>query len=959
MTTPLTSPVLVGRGAELDVLRRSLADAPGAVLVGGEAGLGKTRLVREFVADLDDESRALVGGCLELGSDGLPFAPFTTMLRGLVRSIGPDGIARLLPRGDTGGLARLLPEFGEPETDAPSGEERARLFELVLILLEGLAAEGPVVLAVEDAHWADRSTRDLLAFLIRNLGAAPLLILVTYRTDELHRTHPLRPLLAELSRLDRVQRLDLERLTRHEVAELTEVILGDAPQYDLVSRIHARSEGNPLFIEALLDADGTLACELPESLRDLLLAGVQRLPEETQDVLRDAAGGGTRIDHRLLSAVSGLDDGALTRVLRPAVAANVLVVDGDGYAFRHALIRETLHDDLLPGEYTRLHTRYAEALERDPGLVPAGRLWVELSHHWLAAHDATSALVSAWRAAADARKAVAYAECLAMLSRVLELWERVPDAAERIGADHVEVLESAAAAAESAGEYERGIKLVGAALRALGDARSERRAALLMLRGAMLHQLARPGFIEDLQAAVDALDEPTVLRARALSTLAQYGRLTTGIDDARRAATESLEIARRLGDGAAETHALVTLFCVDMDYDSDIDRIDEVAEAVRRADSAGATLRLAVIKSHYLEGAGRHEEAAAVARRGIEQAREFGVARTQGSFLSINRAEPLQSLGRWDEALVVLRDAFAQDPAVTIRTSLLVIAGEIALARGDLDAAATDLDAALGVLGVKTRWLKTQDYFATLRLQAGIALARDLPEEALRPVAQVVATPGLPDDARYAWPVLVLGARAAAMFAPDADAVEQALAPIEKRARDLHVRGPAQEAWAMTYAAEAGHARGGRDIAPWDAAAEAWKRLGRPYERALALEQAVRCALAAAAHETAAERLAEAVGLARRLAAAPLCARLDDLARRVRGPRGATPLGLTPREHEVLRHLAEGRSNRDIAAALSISAKTASVHVSNILGKLGVANRGEAAATAHRLALFDGAAADS
>src|SRR5690349_7957330 len=178
------SPVLVGRAAELGLLEDALASAPGAVLVGGEAGLGKTRLIREFAASVarGGRARVLIGGCLELGSDGLPFAPFTTVLRGLVRDIGIDGVAALVPRGDTGSLARLLPEFGEPESDAASGEERARLFEVVLTLLERLAEREPVVLVIEDAHWADRSTRDLLAFLVRNLSVAPVLVVVTYRS---------------------------------------------------------------------------------------------------------------------------------------------------------------------------------------------------------------------------------------------------------------------------------------------------------------------------------------------------------------------------------------------------------------------------------------------------------------------------------------------------------------------------------------------------------------------------------------------------------------------------------------------------------------------------------------------------------------------------------------------------------------------------------------------------------
>ncbi|MEV4259160.1 AAA family ATPase, partial [Spirillospora sp. NPDC049652] len=389
-----TSPVMVGRAGQLDLLTEALAAAPGAVLVGGEAGLGKSRLIREFGAAVKDDALLLVGGCLELGSDGLPFAPFTTVLRGLVRDVGVDGVAELLPRGATSGLARLLPEFGEPESDAASGEERARLFETMLTLLEHLAERSPVVLVIEDAHWADRSTRDLLSFLVRNVGTAPLLIVVTYRSDELHRSHPLRPLLAELGRVDRVRRLDLPRLTREEVGELVADILGRTPDPELIDTVRSRSEGNPLFVETLVGCDGRLVCELPETLRDLLLAGVERLPEETQEVLRDASGGGTRIDHRLLAAVTRLDDAALTRVLRPAVAANVLVVDGDGYAFRHALIREAVHDDLLPGEHTRLHTRYAEALENDADLVPADRLWHELSHHWHAAHDALWALVA-------------------------------------------------------------------------------------------------------------------------------------------------------------------------------------------------------------------------------------------------------------------------------------------------------------------------------------------------------------------------------------------------------------------------------------------------------------------------------------------------------------------------------------------------------------------------------------
>ncbi|WP_119727148.1 helix-turn-helix transcriptional regulator [Thermomonospora amylolytica] len=951
MSARSVSPVLVGRSAELRMLETALGEAPGAVLVGGEAGVGKTRLLRHFTDRAAAAgARVLVGGCLELGSDGLPFAPFTAVLRGLVRETGIDGVAGLLPRSATAGLARLLPEFGEPESDAASGEDRARLFELVLTLLERLAERSPTVLVIEDAHWADRSTRDLLAFLIRNSGTAPLLIVVTYRTDELHRTHPLRRLLAELDRVERVRRVELTRLTRGEVAELVRGLLDREPPAGLVERVWERGEGNPLFVEALLARDGSLACALPESLRDLLLAAVQKLPEETQETLRLASAGGTRIEHALLAAVSGMDDTALTRVLRPAVEGNVLVVDGDGYAFRHALIREALHDDLLPGEHTRLHTRYAEALENEPELVPSGRLWVELAHHWYSAHDPTWALVSAWRAAGDARKAVAYAECLAMLSRVLELWDKVPDAAERIGAERHDVLEQAVLAAELAGEHERGVKLATAALRemeALGD--DARCAALLEQRGRMGYELARPGYLDDLRAAAARLpaEPPSAVRARALASLATFARHLSGVDEARSAAQESLAIARRIGDTSAEVNALLTLFCVDIDYDGGLAELVEVERIAQRSGNQRPLLRVAVLRSHYLEGSGRHAEAVEVAAQGVELAREFGLSRTHGTFLSINLAEPLVSLGRWDEALTCLRQAMDQDPALSIRTSLHVLAGEVALARGDLAEAERHLSPAREMM-----WRKAQDFFAMLRLESALRLAQGRPAEALEAVAGVLDNPGLPDDARYAWPVLVIGAGACGEL-PDRTAAADWLERIEKRAAGLAVRGPLQEAHHVTFAATASLAHGRRDAAAWDAAATAWERIGQPYPQAKSLAHAAEAALAGGDRQSAALRLRRAAVLAERLQAAPLQHRIADLSRRagLGAPAERPAPNLTPRELEVLRLVAQGRTNREIAAALFISAKTASVHVSNILAKLEAPTRGHAAATARDLKL--------
>src|SRR5579863_9527715 len=498
MSGRASSPVLVGRDEQMAVLEAAFATVrqggPSAVLLGGEAGVGKSRLVAEFgqVAAAAGAC-VLTGPCLELGTDGLPFAPFTAILRELVHEFGADAVASMLPGRTTRGLARLLPELGEPDAGGDPGEARARLFEDMLTALDYLSANSPVVLVIEDAHWADQSSRDLLMFLIGNQRTVGgLLIVVTFRSDELHRTHPLRPMLATLDRIGWVERVELPRLTSHDTAELAAGILGRRLAADLADTLYRRTEGNPLFVETLLGCDGELTCELPESLRDLLLAGVRRLPEDTQDVLRVASAGGETTGHGLLAVVTGLDDAALTGALRPAVTANVLRAHAGGYTFRHELIREAVHEDLLPGEHGRLHSRFAEAIDADPGVVPPGRAAIEMAHHWHAAHDSAWALTSAWRAAAQAGRAVAAAERLSLLARVLELWDQVPDAAGRIEADHARVLEEAVCAAADAGELERGVALASSALKELDPASEPVRVAqLLESRGHFKKNLGR------------------------------------------------------------------------------------------------------------------------------------------------------------------------------------------------------------------------------------------------------------------------------------------------------------------------------------------------------------------------------------------------------------------------------------------------------------------------------------
>ncbi|MFI7632574.1 AAA family ATPase [Nonomuraea sp. NPDC049400] len=971
MSIHAVSPRFVGRAPELaalgDALARARAGASSTVLVGGEAGVGKTRLIKEFTDRAD--ALVLVGGCLELGTEGLPFAPFTAVLRGLVRELGRDGVAALVPGGTTRGLARLLPEFGEPDRDGP--EARARLFEQVLGLLERLAEERPALLIVEDAHWADRSTRDLLSFLVRyQRSAAGLLIVVTYRTDELHRTHPLRPLLAELGRVEWVSRVELRRLTRREAVAQAASILEREPSPTDMDLIYARSEGNPLFVEALLsDTGGPDA--LPESLRDLLLASVERLPEETQELLRVASAGGQRIEHDLLSAVAGFDESALSRALRPAVAGNVLTVDGEGYCFRHALIREALHDDLLPGEHTRLHTRFAEALERDLSILPVPRGAIELAHHWHSAHDSTWALVSAWHAAAAARKSTAYDEQLGMLSRVLELWDQVPDAAERIGRDRLDVLAQTATVAHLAGEYERSIALAGAALAELDrDADPIRSAKLLRQRGLTRYDLGRPGYIDDLREAAELVpsDKPNKLRGQVLENLARMLHARELWPEKLATARLAIQIAHEVGDARVEAHALIDLAWARFGFseiEAQMEAFAEVRRIAHRDGAFNALMRCAISESDALEGAGRHERAAQVARDGIEEAGLYGLARTSGTFLSINLAEPLVSLGRWDEALEVIEHALDLTPPAPYRASLQGFATDIALARGELDQADKLLGASRSVLSRGT--FRDQTVLPHLCRQIRLLQARGQLEAALEAAAQAMEERDLLETPRYSWPVLVTVASLLTSVVPQSELAASLMARLRALGQEVETDGDLQQAHRLTFTALMGPESPQGDDAvdavawqfkAWDLAVGAWAALRQPYAEAQSLMGAAQAALASGDRQEAAARLGRARELAGRLGAAPLLEQLDVFARRARigGSEEAAdghPLGLTARELEVLREVTNGRSNREIAEALFISVKTVSVHVSNILAKLGVATRGEAAATAHRLRLFD------
>jgi ATP/maltotriose-dependent transcriptional regulator MalT len=454
-------------------------------------------------------------------------------------------------------------------------------------------------------------------------------------------------------------------------------------------------------------------------------------------------------------------------------------------------------------------------------------------------------------------------------------------------------------------------------------------------------------------------------------------------------AEEAVMIARRAGDAATEAVALVTLASAEPAGGS-VERIRAVLAQARAAASrvkaVQPLLEAAVIESEMLEGAGLHEQAAAVARVGLTAAREYGRARTYGAALAGNLAEPLLSLGRWEAAAEVIEAALQLFPPRDYRAYLWRLAGDMALAHGDLAAAAESVDSVRAVLA-GTRY-HDRYHLPLARLAIEVLLAQGRPAEALGAAGDALDRFDLRLMPRYAWPLLVAATRACAATAAARDPalVTKAAAMLDRlraEAGKLAAEGPGQRAYRLTFAAEAVRAgwalasakpgepaQPGDTRAAWDEAAQAWEAAGEPYPLAVILLRSAEAALGAGDRDGGITRLRRAAELARELGAGPLSGDVAVLARRARITLGqpgeaadarAVPaqiseperMGLTERELDVLRLVAAGRSNREIAGELFISVKTASVHVSNILAKLGVTSRGEAAATAHRLRLFD------
>ncbi|WP_152365179.1 helix-turn-helix transcriptional regulator [Microlunatus speluncae] len=943
--------LMVGRAPQLAELHRTLDIAAAGnsrlVLIGGDAGGGKTTLVQAFGREaIDRPATVELGECLPL--EGLAYAPVSRLLRGLIdtysagRVLDWAGAARV-------GLSAVLPDL----VPAPEATDtmRLQLYEAVTQVIERASRDRPLILIIEDLHWADQPTRQLLNFVARALTDSPVMIIMTYRSDELTRRHPVRPFLAELARLPQLRRIDLPRLNRPETVELLTDLIGREPSSSMIDVITARSEGVPYFIEELARAAVDCRDCLPDNLRDALSVRIQGLSEETQSLLRVLAVAGQRVDHDILEAVAGQETGAadLDHRLREAIDAQVLRVDATGYVFGHALLQETVNEDILPGQRARLHGRYATVIEELPRLSELVRAR-ELARHWFEAHEQHQAFRWAYRAARS--DDVAAHDSLLMYERVLELWDRVPDPAGFAG-PRAEVLQRAAEAARAAIDPERALALIKESVAETAPDDHERLAERLIYRSRQLTTLMRSGAVIDAERALALLpaDPPTEVRAEVLERLSVCLMLEQGrAAEALRRSRELIETGIALGSRRLEASGRNWAGSVMVALGDEEAGLAELrrAEPLSQGD-ADSMIRYFVNLSDAQYWAGRFTAAVATARAGLEAAEPLGLDRTMGVMLAGNAAVALLALGDWPEAQRLIDQALRLDPPAKHGAHLRLLRGWVSLWTGDLDGAEQIL--------IEYRSLIINDVpspqyaIMAIGLEIWLGLWRDDPERAWGG-AQFLFQNWDRLHASMVFEPLAAAARAARLL----DGGEGERTAAIRRHLAHSVRTTLGRHWTPTIEAELAGTTEAWRTAWQDTESCGGQATIRPYAGLRFAERLI--ADHDHDHEVAGV-ITTALAAADHLGATRLSVPLRDLAGRAgvaleapepvaAAPDPAGPLSsLTPREREVLTLVAQGRTNGEIARELVISTKTASVHVSNILTKFGVTNRGEAAALAH------------
>jgi len=956
---------MVGRRAELDTLLDAF-DAgregrPRAVIIRGEAGIGKTRLLQELLAEASNRTApgnpALVvatGQCIDLGPIGAPFTPIRRLLRDIYLVVGEDafrtaaGSATVLST-----LATMVPELSADAAAPDNLSDYAA--EAIERIIENLSVHHHLLLIIEDIHWADTATLALLKTLSVSLRGTHVTMICTYRSDDVGRGHPLRAVLAELDRSRAVTSLTLARLTTEEIAEQARLLTGSTPGADELEMVIARSEGVPFFVEELL---GLKQPEIPESLRDIVLARYEHLTTSTRDVVDVVSVGGVHVQYDLLGEVFSGQESALRDGLHEAIAERILTADGDGYTFRHALIQEAVHDELLPSERVALHEAYAVALQNR---VDAGdaSLAAATAEHWLATRDLTRAFAATVTARDDAIASNALTTAARLGERILELWERVDDAEAHARTSRGELSLTISELYYTHGDFQRALRLAEAGLAFTTPERFLLRAELLRTSGSVLRNLGR-------------IHESSLAYRRAQELL-------EGHNGDREAAT----LARVLGG----LSILVS---------SPAGQGELAGRAVTFAEASGDDDALAnalIFRAIFQANIGQLHKAADDLRRAVGLP-----ATTFGHFIAVNNlVDTLGMLGRVREAIKFGEHAFAEIVALGnergLGNYLILNIAELQWHIGDCGSARANAERglalggalagyrvfALRILALAALWEDDAAAYAQLHKQAASVRSGtdDMDSTIGWTVAEAEAALAGVDDAHNdletvarrlneIFGVGALGLLVRALPAAARVAVSGASGASELRAtiENFLPLIPFSDSNAGYCALVRAELTGG--IAAWRTALEAAGPELLParhlqYTRLRLAEALItadaRDEAAALLNQIARDAPPQGVALAARwareiatragvqLEVNPLGDRDrdgDDAQPRTHHATGITTL--TAREAQVLQLVAAGFTNPQIGKQLFISPKTASVHVSAILAKIGASNRTEAAA---------------
>jgi class 3 adenylate cyclase/tetratricopeptide (TPR) repeat protein len=843
-------PPIVGRSAELRIssaaYERMRAGQSQVLLLSGEPGIGKTRLVEELAG----RARAAAPGTQVRVGESAPMAGAALAYGPFVAALGSEAEWLLADDGAGNVLAA-----------------RHRLFVRVFGLLAGLAARSPLVLVLEDLHWADESSRELLAFLAVRLREEPVMIVGTLREEELADTG--RRWLAELEHRPRVTRLRLGRMTDAEIAGLVAGALPAGASPDHVTAVVAAAEGNPLYARELANVEPGRS---PASITDAVLAKASALTAQARAVADQVSAADGGMSHELLAATVDLPEADLFAAARAGVDSGLLAVTGDGYAFTHVLIRQVIYAQILPSKRCLLHRRLAEALAGQPATDPG-----LLARHWQRAGCPDRAAAAAVLAARHAVSVRAYPEAAKNYAMAIELMNWLPEA----GPD---LLEEAARSASWAGDSKQAATWAADALARGG-------ASAPMDRARRLERLGRYQWeTGDTRAALDAAEQaavvldpepPSRLQARVLAALGTWRVLLGDADAALPLVTKAMEVAEQTGADAVYAHGLATLGIIEAEYGDLEDGLADLQAAFTLACRVGSVedaIRAAANRVYLLYRAGRFAEAVEAGRAGRGAVTAMGAPPAVTAGIGNNAAGALLASGRWAEADQLLAELVAESTTNFTRY-LQLLQLELAVGRGEAERAA-DLAATLRKSPDDPRLVGS--LHACLAEQA--LNADDLAAAAVEVIDGLAALSGA-ELAEEELRLLADGSRLAA---------DLALLPRALQPREI------PEGWeelAATFAEKAGiivaeHAEGQPDLAAfgvlveaeearrlgrdtrttWEAAAEAWRAAGWPYREAYARLREAAAALQAGRRGQATRALTACQRLATGLGAAPLLA---------------------------------------------------------------------------------------